>query len=49
MERSFTFNIQVWSFGIVLDFECPYVALGIGPFVFRAGQLNRPSVPSHKW
>lgn len=49
MERTFTFNIRVWSFGLVLDFEYPYIALGIGPFVFRAGRIDRPKVLAHKW
>lgn len=35
---SFVFcNWKVWSFGIVVDFEYPYVGIGLGPFVIRYG------------
>lgn len=41
-ETSLTFNIRVWAFGIVLDFEYPYMGIGLGPIVIRFGVLERP-------
>lgn len=49
MTRSFIFNLKVWSFGIVLDFEYPYIGIGLGPFVFRIGHKERPEVKAHRW
>jgi len=44
MEKFFTFNLKVWSFGITVDFEYPYIGVGLGPFMFRIG-YKRPGLP----
>lgn len=35
----------VWNFGFVVDFEYPYVGIGLGPVVIRIGMDRPNSVP----